>query len=207
MLEGDKPHLAEHIRKFAHAMREMHRIEVDPKKFPPSKPGSLAVLPRLEGVCTREEIDKLRRMYEMVPDRSTFIHGDSHPGNVMVQGGEFVFIDLMTCGSGHPIFDLASMCTAYHIPRGEAERQQSPLLRNFTEDETRLIWNTYLRAYLDTEDEDIVRRAERQITAFSSARTLFAAVFIPGLLPPEHIDALKKNAISYVDDGLEPICF
>ncbi len=42
----------------------------------------------------------LRRLYETIPDRSTFVHGDSHPGNVMVQDGEFVFIDLMTCGCG-----------------------------------------------------------------------------------------------------------
>ena len=207
VLVNDRAHLDDHIRDFARAMRGMHQVEVDPAKFPPTKQASLAVLPRLSGICTAEEIDKLRRLYEIVPDRTTFIHGDSHPGNVMVQDGQLLFIDLMTCGCGHPVFDLSSMCSAYHMPPKFGERKDSPLTRSFTEEECARIWEVYLSAYLDTRDEALIRRAERQITAISSARTLFAAVFLPGLLKPEAIGFLKQAALSYVDDGLEPLCF
>ncbi len=207
VLEKDRTHLEEHMGRFARAMRRMHQIEVDPARFPPTKQGSLAILPRLSGICTEEEIEKLRQLYETIPDRSTFIHGDAHPGNVMVQNGEFLFIDLMTCGSGHPVFDLTSMCSAYHLPPKFGSRESSELLRNFSKEETERIWNAYLSAYLDTEDDALLRKAERQITAIASARSLFAAVFIPGLIPPERIETLKQTAISYVDGGPEPLCF
>ena len=207
VLENDKAHLDEHIQKFALAIRAMHQIEVDPARFPPTKQGSLAALPMLSGICTQEEIDRLRRLYETIPDRSTFLHADCHPGNVMVQNGEFVFIDLMTCGSGHPVFDLGSMCSVYHMPPKFGSRDASPLLRNFTEDESARIWDVYLRAYLDTQDEALIQKAERQITVISAARTLFAPVFIPGMLPQDHVEYLKRITLDYVDDGLEPLCF
>ena len=207
VLENDKAHLDDHIRAFARAIRGMHQIEVDPEKFPPTKQNSMGALPMLGGVCTQEEIAKLRRLYETIPDRSTFVHGDCHPGNVMVQNGEIVFIDLMTCGSGHPVFDLASMCSVYHMPPKFGSREESPLLRNFTEEEAARIWDVYLRSYLATEDEALLEKAEKQVTAISAARTLFAAVFLPGLLAPERIEELKRTALAYVDGGLEPLCF
>lgn len=207
ILENDKAHLDAHIQKFARAIRAMHRIEVDPARFPPAKAGSLAAIQMLSVVCAPEEIDKLRRLYETIPDRSTFIRGDCHPGNVMVQNGEFVFIDLMTCGSGHPVFDLSSMCTIYHIPPKPEPREKYPLIRNFTEEERARIWDVYLRTYLDTRDEALIRKAERQITAIATARTLFAAVFIPGMLSPDRIETMKRTALDYVDGGMEPLCF
>ena len=207
ILENDKAHLVEHIAHFAHAIKAMHRVEVDPVKFPPTKQGSLAALPMLGGICTQEEIDKLKRLYETIPDRNTFLHADCHPGNVMVQNGEFVFVDLMTCGSGHPVFDLGSMCTVYHMPPKFGSREASPLTRNFTEQESAQIWNTYLRSYLETDDAALLAKAERQITAISAARTMFAAVFIPGLLPPDRIEYMKRVALDYVDSGIEPLCF
>ena len=207
VLLRDKEHLEEHIRRFANDMRSMHQIEVNPFKFPPTKTGSIQALSFLEGICTKEERRKLKSLYENIPSRNTFIHGDCHPGNVMVQNGDLVFIDLMSCGCGHPIFDFASMCSVYHIPRSEEELKNSPLTCDFTKEERDLIWNTYLKAYLETGDEDFIRKVERQIVAVASARMLFAAVFIPGLIPPERVEQLKKNAISYVDEGLEPLVF
>ena len=206
VMENDKAHLDAHIQKFARAIKAMHQIEVDLSRFPPTKQGSLAVLPMLSAVCTPEEIGKLRQLYETIPDRSTFLHADCHPGNVMVQDGEFVFIDLMTCGSGHPVFDMGSMCSVYYMP-SFGRREESPLLRNFTEEECAHIWDVYLRTYLDTQNEALIKKAERQICAISAARTLFATVFIPGLLSPDRIEYLKRTALGYVDSGLEPLCF
>ena len=116
MIENDKEHLDDYIRKFAVSIREMHKIEVDPVQFPSVKAESLQMVPLLEGFCTEEEIEKLLKLFEIIPDRSTFIHGDCHPGNVMTQNGELVFIDMLTCGSGHPIFDLASILWINELP-------------------------------------------------------------------------------------------
>ena len=206
-MEDDREHLDETVRKFAATVREMNHIEVNREKFPPIKQDILSKLPQLEGTCTREEIDKLRGLYEAAPDRSTFIHGDCHPANVMVQNGEFMFIDLMTSASGHPIFDLLPMCAFYHFSWDEETQKNNALARNFTETEQRHIWDVFLRAYLETDDEAFLRKAERQITAFAAARCLLSTIYFPGLFPPERIADFKRMVFDYVDSGLEPICF
>ena len=207
VIENDKEHLDDYIRKFAVSIRKMHRTEVDPLKFPDIKADSIRMLPLLGEICTSEEIEKLQRLFENIPDRCTFIHGDCHPGNVMIQGGELVFIDMMTCGSGHPVFDLTSMCTNYHMSAESESRENNQLLRNFTKEETARIWDIFLRSYLDTEDEKFLRKAEHQITAISSARTLFSVIYLPGLFSEEQLKELKHVALAYVDDGLEPLVF
>jgi len=54
-------------------------------------------------------------------------------------------------------------------------------LEGFTEDEIRLIWAEYLRSYLETDNAEKLAAAERQISAVSAARSLFASVFVPGV--------------------------
>lgn len=208
VLENDKEHIREYIIKLAETMKKMNSVEVDPQKFTPAKQVSIALLPKLKNICTDEEIAKLRSLYESIPDRNTFIHGDCHPGNVMIRNGEMMFIDLMTCGCGHPIFDLASMCVTYFFShRSEESRKKSILLRNFTLDEVKLIWNTYLTTYLGTNDEEILKKAVTQISALTASRMLFATIQIPGLFNEEQIKVFKNIALSYVDNGIEPICF
>jgi uncharacterized protein (TIGR02172 family) len=209
VLRRDKAHLKEHIGHFARSIRVMHTIEVDPEQFLSVRQASLNYLPALEGtVCTHEEVEKLRRLYEIIPERSTFIHGDLHPGNVMVQDGEFVFIDLSSGGKGHPIFDMVSMCAIYFLnAQNEESRKNGLLLRGFSKEECMLIWDTFLRTYLDTNDEALVQKAQQQILAVSSARMLFAAIAVPGLLSETQINVLRSTALGYVDSGLEPLCF
>ena len=200
----------EYIREFAKVAREMHKITADPKKFEPLKTSALEHLPMLEGVvCTRDELDKLRLIYENIPDRQTFIHADCHPGNVMIQDGNMIFIDLSTSGAGHPIFDLMSMCGVYHLSQygDEKFRQGRPILYGLTKEDAENIWKTFLRAYLNTEDEMLIQKAEEQVVAFASARILFVALAAPGYMPKEILARHKRRALDYVDKGVEPLCF
>ena len=116
VLAEDKAHIADCIRQFANTLKEMHTIEVDPAEFKPMKAVSTGALAFLEGkVTTAEETEKLRKIFENIPDRNTFVHGDCHPGNAMLKDGEMMLIDLSNGGSGHPIFDLMSMYLLYCV--------------------------------------------------------------------------------------------
>jgi hypothetical protein len=119
-----------------------------------------------------------------------------------------MFIDLVAAGSGHPIFDMISMYSLFvERANDKAAIAQSPVLRNFTTGEINRIWNTFIRAYLDTDDEELIKKAEYQIRGFSAVRRLFAVVFMPGLLSPEAIKAMREQISEYYGNGLEPICF
>ena len=204
----DRAHMLDYVRRLAQQVRRMHQIEVDPTKFANAMGNMRAVVPRLAlAGFSDDEVARIRRIFEVIPERRTFLHGDCHTGNVMLQDDELIFIDVANGGYGHPILDMASMCVIYLVGAlDEASRMGSIYTRDFTADECRGIWDTYLRSYLATDDEGLIGRAERQILIFACARSLFAAL-IPNLMQPERIKFLKSIVMGASDDEIVPPCF
>lgn len=209
VMAHDKEHLIDHVRRFAREIKRMHTVEVDVTKFTNVKEMILQRFSLIEGrVCNAEEVAKLRQLFELIPDRTTFIHGDCHPSNVMVQNGEYLFVDLAQSGYGHPMFDMMSMCMIFQIStQNEEKRKAMPHTRDFTKQECLMIYDTFVRAYLDTDDEELVAKAKEQIAGYTVARMLLVTVTLPGFFTPERLNVLKQRAIAYVDAGVEPLCF
>ena len=193
--------LDDYVRMFADVIREMHTMEVHAAQFVSSRASTLGALPYMKGrILSDEEYEKIRAIFENVPERKTFIHGDCHAGNVMLQGNELMFIDLSCAGCGHPIFDLMSMYLT-------AVCQQGELFENYTAEEAYHIWKVFLSAYLQTDDAALLAKAEEQVAAFSSARVLLGLLRIPDMLKPEEVAAYKAKACAWYDKGIEPLCF
>jgi uncharacterized protein (TIGR02172 family) len=200
-MKDDPDHLEDYIRMFADLIRQMHDTEVTADQFISSRATTLGALPYLKGrIFNDEEYEKAKAIIENIPERKTFIHGDCHMGNVMLQDKELMFIDLSCAGCGHPIFDLMSMYLTAACHQGE-------LLSSYTKEEAYHIWKVFLSAYLQTEDESLLAKAEEQVAAFSSARLLLGLLRIPDLLKPEEIAAYKARACALYDKGIEPLCF
>ena len=200
-MKADPDHRDDYIRLFSSVMREMHTMEIDSDQFTSARATTLAALPYTKGrIFTEEEYEKAKAIFENVPERKTFIHGDCHAGNVMLQGDELMFIDLSCAGCGHPIFDLMSMYLTAACHQGE-------LFSNYTVEESYHIWKVFLSTYLNTEDAEFLAKAEEQVAAFSSARFLLGLLRIPDLLKPEEMVIYKSRFSDLYDKGIEPLCF
>lgn len=200
-MKEDPDHMDDYIRLFASVMREMHSMEIDSDQFPSVRATTLASLPYTKGrIYTDEEYEMVKAIIENVPERKTFIHGDCHAGNVMLQGNELLFIDLPCAGCGHPIFDMMSMYLAAACHQGE-------LFSHYTAEESYRIWKLFLSTYLNTEDAEFLAKAEEQVAAFSSARFMLGLLRIPDLLKPEEIAIYKARFKELYAKGIEPLCF
>ena len=200
-MKAEPAKMEDYVRMFADVIRKMHTTEVASEQFVSSRATTLGALPYMKGrLLTDEEYEKVKAIFENVPERKTFIHGDCHAGNVMLQGDELMFIDLSCAGCGHPIFDLMSMYLTAACHQGE-------LLQSYTAEEAYHIWKVFLSAYLQTEDAALLAKAEEQVAAFSSARVLLGLLRIPDMLKPEEIARYKARACAWYDKGIEPLCF
>lgn len=206
-MAAHKERLLDDVRTFAEQVRTMHAIEVGTGALSDSKQVFLGFLSRLEGrLCTAEEVARLCRVCEVIPNRTSFVHGDCHPGNVMIADGRLVFIDLSSCGYGHPIFDVVGMCSIFlFASRDERRRRDLVLTRDFTADECRAIWKTFLQTYLATSDEALLVRAERQGVGFARVRHLLRTLIVADK-DLHTFDAAKREALAFVDSGVEPLC-
>lgn len=200
-MKEDPEHMEDYIRMFADVIRQMHTTEMTSAEFVSSRATTMGAMPYMKGrILNDEEYEKVKAIFENIPERRTFIHGDCHMGNVMLQDKELMFIDLSCAGCGHPIFDLMSMYLTAACHQGE-------LLSSYTKEEAYHIWKVFLSAYLQTEDEAFLAKAEEQVAAFSSARFLLGLLRIPDLMKPEEIAIYKARACALYDKGIEPLCF
>ena len=191
----------DYIRLFASTMREMHTMEISSEHFISSRATTLGALPYTKGrIFTEEEYEMAKTIMENVPDRKTFIHGDCHAGNVMLQNDELMFIDLSCAGCGHPVFDLMSMYLTAGCHQGE-------LFQHYTVEESTRIWKIFLSTYLNSEDPEYLAKAEDQVAAFSSVRVLLGMLRIPDLLKPEEVAIYKAKFTALYHKGIEPLCF
>ena len=208
MIVSDKANLQGCIRDFAEQVRLMHSRKVDTARLKDAKQVFAAYLDRLEGrLCTADEIRRLKKVCGMIPDRPTFIHGDCHPGNVLTRDGRLVLIDLSSCGYGHPVFDLAGMCSIYLLSAQDESRRKSLVpARDFTSGECLAIWETFLKSYFKTEDETFLQKVREQVLGFVRVRHLLRTIIVPD----EELylyDEAKREALKYVDRDPEPLCF
>ena len=207
VMSEDKSKIEEYMTMFAKTVRQMHSIHVEAGKLDDLKTTSIQALGYFKSVMTDEEIQKVQRVYENIPDSDIFIHGDCHMGNAMLQDGELMFIDLSSGGMGHPIFDMVSMYSIYERADNDKARAASPMLRLFSSDEIKKMWNVFIHTYFEGKDDEFIKEAEKQIALFSVTRRLFMYVALPGSLTPEQFNAMKDRVISSVDAGIDPICF
>ncbi len=207
VMSEDKSKIEEYMTMFAKTVRQMHSIHVEAGKLDDLKTTSIQALGYFKSVMTDEEIQKVQRVYENIPDSNVFIHGDCHMGNAMLQDGELMFIDLSSGGMGHPIFDMVSMYSIYERADNDKARAASPMLRLFSSDEIKKMWDVFIHTYFEGKDDEFIKEAEKQIALFSVTRRLFMYVALPGSLTPEQFNAMKDRVISSVDAGIDPICF
>lgn len=59
--------------------------------------------------CSDEEIALLHGIVDEIPDANTVIHGDFHPGNIMLNNDELVLIDMPGISMGPAICDLVTV--------------------------------------------------------------------------------------------------
>ena len=101
----------EYIMKYAQLAKQLHTTTIDD--------GSVASLkdllmkraedPILKEFCTQEEIDTLKAIVGSMKECNTLVHGDLHPGNIMLNNGELMLIDMGELTRGVPTYDLASI--------------------------------------------------------------------------------------------------
>ena len=58
--------------------------------------------------CSDEEIALMHSIVDAIPEANTVIHNDFHPGNIMINNGELVLIDMPMISMGPPICDLVA---------------------------------------------------------------------------------------------------
>ena len=149
MDEGTLPRMSDKIRGWINWMEEMKYL------------GS-------------EDISLLHSVLEQIPERNTIIHSDFHEGNVMIQNGELILIDLDDICVGHPVYDLAFNYMSHVIGQARPDIIKKSL--NIDDPQLALEIRAHMmREYFGGVDDERIRQIDQVIGAMA----MFMSSFIP----------------------------
>lgn len=102
---------------------------------------------------------KMHALIDALPVTKTLIHGDFHAGNIMVQNGEYLLIDMGKLAMCHPIIELAGIYMFY-IGFGEIDKESIEKFKGFSYETSKEYYKHFMESYLGTEDTDsVVKKA------------------------------------------------
>ncbi|MBQ3426437.1 MAG: anti-sigma factor antagonist [Clostridia bacterium] len=117
------------VDKYVAFAKELHSTEILDGSITNIKEVLHKRVPNLAKWCTAEEMELLNSLIDELPDAFTLIHGDLHPGNIMIQDGELVLIDMPEVTVGPKIWDLVGiyrdMISAPSAPNGTSAIETS----------------------------------------------------------------------------------
>ena len=152
VLLNDKKHYDEYLKKYAELLKKINSTTCDNKEIPEIKKYYLRKLEAIKSVLDEKHFAKAKKLIESIEDRKTFVHGDCHFKNIMVQKDELLLIDMDTLSVGHPIFELAALCATYTI-FNEDEPNNSEKFFGIKKDDATKLYNELLVCYFGKEDE------------------------------------------------------
>ena len=105
------------MEKYNKLLKQFHSTPAIEGAFPDIRDKYHTWAKGLKKYLTDEEVDMIYRLIDAVPLRKTMIHVDCHSGNIMVQNGKLIFVDMADVSIGHPIFDIGAEYFHYMIMR------------------------------------------------------------------------------------------
>ena len=123
------------------------------------------------GVACEDEAlaEKCLKLIDGLPQTNTLIHGDFHTGNVFLQKGEPLLIDMDRVARGHPIIEISDLYYFY-VVLGEDDPSVVEKFMGFSYDAARQFFHSFLRRYLRTEDENSIRDVTEKASVIAYTR-------------------------------------
>lgn len=164
----------EYSKKYVDLVNTLHTTEADTSRLSCIKDLYNQWADEMAEFLTADEIGILHEIINSVPDRNTFVHGDIHPKNVMVQDGEFVFIDMADITYGHPVFDYMGMALTHVIAGSRAPERSVQIMGIDYETGVRL-WNDLVKARFGSLGEEGMKKMNGLLTAFGMMKFTVAS--------------------------------
>ena len=196
----------EYSNLIADTLLNIHHIEFEKGTLPDSKERlrKEVIATRDAGFYKPEEAARVMKLIDDIPDRNTFIHQDFHPGNLMLQNGEIMLIDVDDSGLGHPIIDLAAMHLVYVTA---AKTSYKLTAMGLTKAQFARVWNNILKRYFHTDDENKIKEINRVIEGYAMISLIKGVATSPNVKNwiRKPVVAIYKKKFFKMIDTLYPI--
>ena len=152
--------------------RLIHSVEADGDEGFPDAKDRLRDYISGGVACENEALaEKCRRLIDALPKTDTLVHGDFHTGNVFLQKGEPLLIDMDRVSRGHPIIEISDLYYFY-VVLGEDDPAVIEKFMGFSYETAKRFFRVFLTRYLGTEDEAKLREVTEKAAVIAYSRLI-----------------------------------
>ena len=141
----------DYLNQYAALLKKLNTTECFNPIVPDIKQFFLEKVETIKPYLEEKYYLKAKKLLEAVEDRKTFVHGDCHFKNIMVQKDDLILIDMDTLSVGHPIFELASLYAPY-CAFNEDEPGNSERFFGINDKDAAALYNALLNLYFGKDD-------------------------------------------------------
>lgn len=173
-MQSDPSRMEELTEKYVEQLNLLHSTRTDNPIFASAKEYYSKQVEGAAKYFTEEEGEQLKLILEALPEGDRLVHCDAHPKNIMVQNGEFLWIDMEQMSVGHPIYDLISIAVILNGMRTDEMIMGIAGMDNAT---VALLKDCFIRKYFKTDDPVMIEKFGSMLNALRLIRTVFAVGF------------------------------
>ena len=142
------------LDRYVKLLKKINTTECYDPIIPDVKKFYLQKVKEIKPYLEEKDAQKCFDLIESIPDRMTFVHGDCHFKNIMVQGDDFLLIDMDTLSRGHPIFELAALRAPY-VAFEEDDPGNNERFLGVSATFSMTLYNRIINLYFGNEDQAI----------------------------------------------------
>lgn len=195
--EGEKP---AYIQRYVDFVRDLKDYKIDRALLPSMKENYHALIAQVADSLEPQEEKAYHSLIDRIPDGDSFVHGDCHMGNIMVQNGEFVLIDMASVGYGDSFFELFNVYSPYHFIVENMPAGAVADMLSFSPEECTQIWEVFWDDYSRGWKEEDKALVLKQCELYATMKGVINALMLPGLVPEEVTNGMRKAVMEGVSE-------
>lgn len=186
------------LEKYVALVKKLKNIEIVKGSLEQTKDVLKNRFARVEKYLSDEDVKMFYELLDLIPEGKAFVHGDCHPGNIMVQNGELLLVDMADATMGPSYYEITQIYSALYafIKEGRGKGMTEQAL-NMKEEVTSKVWDAFIEKYLETSDQE-------EINQFMGKLGLLRAVVtMPkiGIMPDEILSKFIPKISDYLING------
>lgn len=191
-IEKNPDQLNDAAKQMSELLKKLHSTTIESGILPDARINLRvwADIAEKSGYYSQEVITKLRNLIDSIPYRNTFVHGDFHPGNIMISNGELLLIDMTDASVGNPLVDLLG---SYQIMKLVAQRPGGAnRYSGLSNEKSNFLWDIFIQEYTGITNKEELIALERRLKFYALIRSLPGITFSE-LIPKDKIPYLAEK--------------
>ena len=142
------------IDKYVALLKKINTTDCKDPTIPDMRQNFLKKVDEIKEFLDEKHYRKAKALIEGIPESMNFVHGDCHFKNIMVQGDDFLLIDMDTLSRGEAIFELATLRAPY-VAFEEDDPGNNEKFLGLSADMCKKLFNDIVEKYYGKKDQAI----------------------------------------------------